>query len=110
MEVLQSTSTIGRWVKGVTAPKTGKAELLDLHCSGRPVTAVSPEMLQRADAIIARISTSQLDNWQSVFQIAREALVTSFEILDIRRCAWDGLLRGLQANTKLREKPFLPSC
>ena len=32
--------------------ETGKGDLHDLSCSGCPVTAFSPEMLQRADAII----------------------------------------------------------
>jgi hypothetical protein len=50
MEVLQST-------------KTGKAELNDLHHSDHPVTAVSPEMLQYANAIVGEdqcITTRQL--------------------------------------------------
>jgi hypothetical protein len=37
-------------------------------------------------------------------------LVTSFEILDIQRCAQDGFLGVSQSNTKLRGKPFLQSC
>jgi aminoglycoside phosphotransferase len=45
-------STAGQWTKRVTASETGKAELHDLPCSGCPVTAVSPEMLQHAGAII----------------------------------------------------------
>jgi len=34
------------------ASKTGKAEQQVLPCSGRPVAAVNPEMLQRADSIV----------------------------------------------------------
>jgi hypothetical protein len=45
-------STVGCWVKRVMASETGKAELHDLPHSGCPVRAVSPEMLQCADAII----------------------------------------------------------
>jgi hypothetical protein len=36
------------------ASETEKAEPHDLPCSGHPVTAVSPEMLQHADAIIRK--------------------------------------------------------
>jgi hypothetical protein len=36
------------------ASETAKAELHDLPLSGHPVTAVSPEMLQHADAIICK--------------------------------------------------------
>jgi hypothetical protein len=45
-------STIGQWVKRVTASETVIAELYDLLCSGCPVTAVCPLILQCADAII----------------------------------------------------------
>ena len=38
-------SAVGHWMKRVTASETGKAELHDLPCLGRPVTAVIPEML-----------------------------------------------------------------
>jgi len=37
-------SSVGRWAKSVTASETGNSELRDLRRSGRPVTAVSPEM------------------------------------------------------------------
>ena len=36
------------------ASATGKSQLHDLPCSGCPVTAVSPEMLQHGDAIICK--------------------------------------------------------
>jgi hypothetical protein len=36
----------------MTASKTGKAEQQIVPRSGRPVAAVSPEMLQRADGIV----------------------------------------------------------
>jgi hypothetical protein len=41
----------GRWEKIVTASETGKKELHDLCRSDRSVATVSPDMLQRADAI-----------------------------------------------------------
>ena len=53
---------------------------------------------------------SQPDNWRSLFQSAKEVLVTSFEISDIRRCARDGFLGASQSNTKPRETQFLLSC
>jgi hypothetical protein len=34
------------------ASETGKVDLHDLPCSGCPVTAIGPEMLQHADAIL----------------------------------------------------------
>jgi hypothetical protein len=46
------TSTVGFWVKRVTASKTGKVEFRDLLRSGCPVTAVSPEILLHADTVI----------------------------------------------------------
>jgi hypothetical protein len=36
----------------MTAYKTGKAEQQVMPRSGRPIAAVSPEMLQRADTIV----------------------------------------------------------
>jgi hypothetical protein len=57
-----------------------KVQLSDLPCSGRPVKAVSPEMLQSAKA---RISASQSDIWHLISQSTKEMLVTSFEIPDI---------------------------
>jgi hypothetical protein len=45
-------STVGHWTKRVMASGTGRAELHNLPCSGRSVIAVSPEMLQHADAIV----------------------------------------------------------
>jgi hypothetical protein len=56
-------STTGHWAKRATASETGKAEPHDLPHSGRPVTAVHPEMLQHADAIVHEdhhITTQQL--------------------------------------------------
>ena len=75
-------STAGRWTKRVTASETGTAELQDLPRSGRPVKAVTPEMLQRADAIVRedrRITTRQLALGLS---ISKGSAVTLFRILD----------------------------
>jgi hypothetical protein len=44
-------STLGHWVKKIAVSKTGNAELHHLPHSDRPVTAVSPDALQYADAI-----------------------------------------------------------
>lgn len=81
-----------------------------LPCSGHPVMAVSPVTLHCADAIIVRISMSQLNNWHSLYQSAKELLVTPFEIFDNLRCVWDGFLGVSQSNTepreKLMEKPY----
>jgi hypothetical protein len=56
-------STSGCWTKKVTASGTGKEELPKFPHSVRPVTAVSPEILQECDAIICEdqcIKTQQL--------------------------------------------------
>jgi len=37
-------SSVCRWGKSVTASETGNSALLDLRRSGRPLSAVSPEM------------------------------------------------------------------
>jgi hypothetical protein len=103
-------STAGRWTKTVTASETGTAELHDMPRSGRPVIAVTPEMLQRADAIVRedrRITTRQLGLGLS---ISKGSVVTLFRILDTSRCARDGFLGDSHTNIKPREKPFLPSC
>jgi hypothetical protein len=47
-------STADFLIQRVMASATGKSQLLDLPCSGHPVTAVSPEMLQRGDATICK--------------------------------------------------------
>jgi hypothetical protein len=50
-----------------------------------------------------RIGASQPDKWLSVFQPAKQVLVASSVISDIRRCARDGFLGSSQSNTKPRE-------
>jgi hypothetical protein len=57
----------------------------------------------------ARINASQ-PNGHTVFQSAKEVLVTLFMILDIRRCAQDGFLGISHSNTKPTGKPFFQSC
>jgi transposase len=56
-------STAGRWAKRVKASGCAETELPDLPRAGRPATANTPDMLNRADAIIRadrRITTRQL--------------------------------------------------
>ena len=56
-------STAGRWVQRVKASGSGETELHVRPRSGRPATATSPDMLQRADDIIhadRRITSRQL--------------------------------------------------
>ena len=45
-------STVGRWVQRVKASGSGETELQDRPRSGRPATAISPDMLQCADDVI----------------------------------------------------------
>ena len=68
-------SSLGHWVKRVTASETEKVELRDLPNSGRPVTAISPEMLQCANAIVCKEQCITPDNWCSFLQSAKEVLV-----------------------------------
>jgi hypothetical protein len=72
------------------ASAAGKSQLLVLKCC-------SVVMLS-----FAKIDVSQPDNRHSVFQSAKAVLVTSFEILDMRRCAQDGFPRVSQSNTQER--------
>jgi len=65
-------SSSGHWVKRVMASKTGKVELCDLPHSGHPVTAVSPEMLPCADAIVCKEYCITPDNWCSFLESAKE--------------------------------------
>jgi transposase len=56
-------STVGRWAKRLKASGSAETELRDLPRSGRPATANTPDILNRADAIIdadRRITTRQL--------------------------------------------------
>ena len=56
-------STVRSWMKRVTDSERGQAQLQRFASSGRPVTTVSPEMLQRDDAIVhedRRVTIRQL--------------------------------------------------
>jgi hypothetical protein len=57
-----------------------------------------------------RIDASQLDNWRLVFQSTNEELVTSLQILDIRRCARNGFRGAPKSGRNPRGESFLPSC
>jgi hypothetical protein len=54
-----------------------------------------------------RDDASESNCRHSVFQSAKEVLVTSYMILDICNCSQDGFLGVSQLNTKLREMPVL---
>jgi hypothetical protein len=47
-------STVDFLIKRVMASATGKSQLHDWPCSGHPVTAVIPEMLQHGDAVVCK--------------------------------------------------------
>ena len=56
-------STVSRWVKRLSSSEEGKQQLSDLPRSGRPPTALTPAVLQRAETLIRddrRITTRQL--------------------------------------------------
>ena len=87
-----------------------KTELHDLPYSGSLVTAVSPVLLQHADAIVCedrRITTQHL---ALSLSLRKGSISTSFKILDIPWCVWNGFLTASWSNTILRAKPFLLCC
>jgi hypothetical protein len=47
-------STVSRWASRITGSEKGQAELTDAPRSGRPTTAVTPLLLQRADELIRK--------------------------------------------------------
>jgi hypothetical protein len=49
---LYEQCTVGHWSNRVTASGIGQAELYDVPRSGRPVTAVNPEMLHCPGTIV----------------------------------------------------------
>jgi hypothetical protein len=76
-------NTIDCWAKRVMDPETGKAALL--ICLAQAV--LSQLLVLKCFSVLipslARIDTSQFNNWHSVFQSAEEVQIISFEILDI---------------------------
>jgi transposase len=75
-------STVGRWVQRVKASGSGEMELHDRPWSGRPATATSPDMLQRADDIIhadRRITSRQLAVQLSVSIGSAMAIIDALE-------------------------------
>ena len=71
-------------------------------CSGCPVTAVNPEMLQRDDIVFR-------EDWRNMTRQLYPSLSFSkgSVILDIRTCVQDGFAEGSQSNTKPRGKIFI---
>jgi hypothetical protein len=62
-------STVSRWASQIAGSEKGQAELGDIPRSGRPTTAVTPALLQRADEQIRkdqRITTRKLATKLSV--------------------------------------------
>jgi hypothetical protein len=62
-------STVSRWASRIAGSEKGQAELSDAPRSGRPTTAVTPALLQRADELIRkdrRITTRKLATELSV--------------------------------------------
>jgi hypothetical protein len=58
------------------------------------------EMLKHADALVCKDQCITTNNWCSVFQSAKEVIVTSFKMLDIQMCVRGGFLGVSQVNTK----------
>jgi hypothetical protein len=62
-------STVSCWASRIAGSEKGQAELSDVPRSGRPTTAVTPTLLQRADELIRndrRITTKELATELSV--------------------------------------------
>lgn len=99
-------STVGRWVKTAMVSKTGKTvrEIPDLLQSAHPFTAVSPEMLQHAEAIICKVQCITTQQLALSLSIIKSPHSRSWIFQGVH---WDGLLRDSQWNTDLREMPFL---
>ena len=75
--------------------------------SGRPVAAVSPEMLQHADSNVRydrRMTTRQLAR---CLLIRKGGICHSIRDLGYGRCARSGALSSSQMNKKPSEKQFL---
>lgn len=86
-----------------------KTELSDLPQSILPQLLVL-KCCSVLRPLFARNDASQLNNWHSVFQSAKEESVTSSEILDIRRGSRDGFLRApveLRTERKTEGQTFL---
>jgi len=79
-------STVGRWVQRVKASGSGETELHDRLRSGRPATATSPDILQRADDIILadrRITNRQLALQLSVSNGSAMAIIDGWGYLKV---------------------------
>jgi hypothetical protein len=99
-------SIVGCWAKGVMASKIGKAELRDLPCSGRCVTPLSPEMLQRADAIVCedqRVKTKQL---ALSFLVSKGSVSHIIRDLGYLKVCVGGFFGVSQSNTTQRQAIF----
>ena len=110
MEMLQlmEASLVASWQEWWLLKQESRT--LWLPCSGHPVLLLGPEMLKRSDALICENQYICTNNWRSIFQSAKDVLVTPFEILDIWLCVWCGFLGVSQLDTKQWEGPFLLSC
>jgi hypothetical protein len=63
-------------------------------------------MLVGGDTSFEKINASQLDNWRSFFQSAKEVLHDS-KSRDIGRRAWYGFLGASHSNMKSKKNNFL---
>ena len=71
-------STVGSWVRRLKASGSGETELHDRLWSGRPATATSPDILQRADNVIhadGSITSRQLTVQLSVSKGSAMAII-----------------------------------
>lgn len=75
-------STVSRWAQRVRSSEGGSAELQDLPRAGRPSTAVTPDMLQRADDLIRkdrRITTRELALKLSISKGSVDGIIRTLE-------------------------------
>ena len=98
-------STVGRWVQRVKASESGETELHDRTRDGCPATATSPDMLQRANAIIhadRRITSRQLAVQLSV---SNGSAMTIIDALGYSKVCARWVPRSLTIEHRRQRKP-----
>jgi transposase len=73
-------STVGRWAKRVKASRSAETELRDLPRAGRPATANTPNMLNRADAI------TRVDRCITTRQLALQLSISTGSVFNYWDC------------------------
>jgi hypothetical protein len=107
-DMAMDNSTVSRWEKRLVSPEQGQVNVSDLLRSGRPLTAVTPATMQRADIYIRndrRITTRELAEY-----LVREASTISLPVWIFKGvCPMDPWKPNLRAQgTKKNHTPYSP--